>query len=989
MEVENPKYLLYFDLNSYQEHEFPTIRKLVINIMNVRYYFLDIEVKFNQEIIDYDIIKKDLSDNVMLLIGQIDDNLADDVAYEINSLLGTDRVIRKCNVHNFNSTGYSDEQLIEMYNEYLSKSQNIQYEEEVYDEKFNNLLQDFSFVNIPYLTPVDYLSICNLLIKNSHNLNSFEFLQDNNVCEALFTNFPYFLKYIGSLDLKALVEYYQKDTIKILRYLRQFVNDSDKSNDNIKEILLYKYILSLINIKQFYYDPEEGFNQIREAIDKVIEKRKDEIINAFDQKVKLFKDNYEILSVGDKETRTFKAYQNISIHLKKHFEELKPLLKSFRGIIDSSVKFNSKLNNLERNKKTLDRLVKYRLVKNYTEKYGIYTINIESGEHIPFLQGKWFEYYTASVCEDIIENYRSQGYYPDYGIYQNVMVQINGVKRELDNIIYLNGNVFYIENKIDTKNTYKNDIFKYMENVENMNVTPNNCFLVYLEGEDKPNVRIKICSITSFISRFKKEALKILEEDKVRYLEAKKVQEQADRAALEIAKLIDKEKNSLCLRYHFDEEAEVAKFKKILEKYENEANRLINISKESFFDDLETYIRKLKDESLLDKYYKFKDKYQEQYLKTIKNEDVDKELLKDMIRSLEKFKLAETSFLEGLYCLSDNVGAFFRIDSRSFYLKLKILCAYGNNITHYMDIVSPFLSNSLLITNNDAHYLFIAFLNRLNKKKIVPTNLDELGNLAVTYNDNVHTILKNEIKNSVDNYFISHKEKEFIAVLSYTLTMIHIGHFDLQGLKIDNYIEFLFRMKGNNEWHQIVLKYYDYGKILEPFAPSKYYFFELVYADAANYIFLNYEKLEEDIKKMIACDENLIFTVSRTEQTGKMLKLLEGCEVITGYKEIKKANVFVGIFKNKYMYQWFKGYYWVGVAISFDNFEMHYLVNLELKINNQNIRILNFVPEKKEIKLCLGKFINDKFERTIVKTTKKELPLTLMSLTDKDFKETK
>lgn len=979
MEHENPKYLLYFDLTNYQANEFATIKKLVKNIFNVRYYFLDIDIQFNEEIINYDAIKKDLSHNIMLLIGQIDDNLVDDIVYEINSLLGTDRVIRRRSVHDFNRTGYSDDQLNTMYQDFLEESEKLTCTVSDVSDELSALSQNFIYANLPYLSADHYLTFCKLFVNNANNLDSFEMLQDLNVCEALFKHFTYFLKYLSQVKWQDLIIYYHKDTLKILRNIRTFVKDSETSNDDIKEILLYKYILQSFNVNQFFYDPEEGFNQIRVEIEKVLEARKQALIDAFEERVHLFKDHYEIINISDPKTKTYRAYQKISANLQKYFEPLKPLLRAFRESFESPVKFNSKQHNPERNKMSLDYLKKYRIVKDYHEKYGNYTINIEGNEHIPFLQGKWFEYYTALVCQEIIENYRQQGYFPDYGIYQNVLVQIDGVKRELDIIIYLNGTIFYIENKIDSKNTYKNDLYKYSLNIDKMNINPNNCMLVYLEGEDRPFDKIKICNFNTFVTRFKKEVLKILEEDKNKTLAQQRAQEIALRAEQMMLKTLVKEKNSLYARCHYDED-EVTKFYHLVDKYKEEAKKLLDLNKKQFFDNLEVGVRSLKDDNLLLKFNAFKTKYQALYLSTIRKKTIDTALIKEMISVLNSFKRPElATYIECLNCLADEMETFLATGSKDIKTKFKILCEYGVNNPHYIFVLGSFLTSPLLLTASDTHYLVIAYLNRLNPKILNPKHLDELIKVIYRYIEISRNIIKFEIKNSRDAYLITRKEKEFISVLIYTVGMIYLHEFDVSGLQIDHNEEFLSRLSANPILYRNYINKTKLGKKLLPLNLTKKHFYEPSYLDLSSYLLLNYKTLKGEIKKMINCDEHLIFTIARTEQVGKMLKKLESSEIISGYKEIKKADLFIGIFKNQVTYDWFRNYCWVGIGLAFSSECSFDFTNANGTLNGEEVKIM-FALTNKNVWLCLGKMVGEDLKLALVKTNFQNVMSTLQNL---------
>src|SRR5690554_3129036 len=255
MEKEHPKYLLYFNLRGnviYDEAEFNTIGKLVKNLIDNKYFQLDYKIFFNQEITNYTILKNELSDDIMLIMGQIDDELVDSIISDIVTIIGIDDVIRRRSEYDFNDTGYSDEELVMKFADFVKEAEAIEV----------NLEDDYT-QNSNYLQQKQYLNFCNYLIKNE-NLDDFSLLKELNVLEALFANFPYFLRYIMSWDLSKLVVYYNKDLIKILRNIRIYVSQSEVDQDNVKELFVYKYILeTFFATNKLYYDPEEAFDKVK------------------------------------------------------------------------------------------------------------------------------------------------------------------------------------------------------------------------------------------------------------------------------------------------------------------------------------------------------------------------------------------------------------------------------------------------------------------------------------------------------------------------------------------------------------------------------------------------------------------------------------------------------------------------------------------------------------------------------------------------------
>jgi hypothetical protein len=679
----------------------------------------------------------------------------------------------------------------------------------------------------------------------------------------------------------------------------------------------------------------------------------------------------------------FQGYKMIAQNIKKHFEKLKPLLKSFRSIEGNFLKFNSKLNNLERNRITLDRLMRKRIVKDYTEKYGLYSITLESSEHIPFLQGKWFEYYTASVCEDIIENYAKQGFYPDYQIYQNVMVQINGAKRELDIIIYLNEHIFYIENKIESKNTVKGDILKYYNNSENMNINPYNCFLVYLEGEDKLTEPIKVCSLPTFITKFKKEVLKILEEDKVNVLARLKENEKLEKVNKEIKNILDKEKKSLYLKNRIDYQDEERKFIRSIEKYEEEVNKIGYSQKKDFFNEFKILIKDQNEYSL------FIELYENLYLESLKSKQVHINLYEQMIQDIKAFgnDVKFASFLERLYLLVGDFDHFIDISPIDTINKLQVLCGYGTNLEDYFIVVCSFLGSWNLYTFDNSCYLLVHYLKNINPKVLIKkVPCYEFMKVLVQYNKNIKEILTKEIKNPKDNYLIMRREREFVEMMTYTFMMKHFQHFELYGLRTDYVTDFLIRMVLNQQTFELNLKEDKIGNKLLAFNPIKKYYTEDKYLDLASYLFLNFKLLKEEYDSLIHCDqETLVFEVSRTEQVAKLLKQCQTGFVISSFKEIKKANKYIGIFTNQESYLWLLGSCWVGIYLAFYN-ETHYLyTNVSIKNDQTDFNILFIKELGLNILVCFGKSINGEMRMGIIVTNLKNLNQDLRNINETSF----
>src|SRR5690606_25257087 len=158
---------------------------------------------------------------------------------------------------------------------------------------------------------------------------------------------------------------YKSELYKIMRNIRFYVKQvSQVYNDNIKELFIYKFIINKkFNIEGNVYDPEEGLNTLREIIDEAIFERDDDLITEFENKVNLFKNDYQIIAIGDSETKEFKEASRVANIIKRNVIVFDQLLEAFRKAEDTTVMFNSKFNNTEEYRSFLDLLKKSRFIK--------------------------------------------------------------------------------------------------------------------------------------------------------------------------------------------------------------------------------------------------------------------------------------------------------------------------------------------------------------------------------------------------------------------------------------------------------------------------------------------------------------------------------------------------------------------------------------------------------------------------------------------------
>lgn len=989
MYVENdiPKYLMYFNLDEYQESEFATIKKIIKHIANNRYYTIDMQIQFNNEIINYEAIRKEVkANNVMLIMGYINDELADDLEYEISTLLDCKSPIRHKSKNDFNTTGYTDEQLSQTYQDTINKSKEIQILNFDYDDNFKILVKEFIPYNLIYLRRENYLAFCNLMIMHVNNLDIFEMLQDFNACEALFKNFPYFIRYLQDLDIEAIVKYYDKDTFKILKNIRSFVRQSDDYNDNIRELFLYKFILQKFGISQFFFDPEEALNQIKEKINKLVENKNEMLIKAFDERVQLFHGNYKIISISDEETKINQAYKHISNNIKQHFEELKGLIRSFKIVDENFVQFNSKFNNQDLINKTLERLVKARIVKSYQEKYGLYKITLESTEHIPFLQGKWFEYYTANMCEEVLTNYQKQKYFVDYSVYQNIIVEINGIRRELDIIIYVNGKVFYIENKVESKNTFKTDIDKYISNTEKMNIEGGN-YIVYLEGEERSCEGIKIYSFTNFLPKFKKEVLKIIEEDTKKHDALTKEKELKLQREKEMQKILDREIKALYLRHFVDYTKEEEVITKLNSRYDEEISKLMIPDSKDFFDDLQVEVKALNDKKVQAKFENFEKKYKEEYLEKIKarvNDDIYKRMYKDLQKL--GYKDNFTLFYERLLCLNEQYDDFLKMGKRSIVNKAQILCGYGNRTSEYISILTTLITIINQVNKEQYLYYIIAYLKGLDKRYI--RSLKATGALI----DFMATFIKSrnidafDVKRTREQILAEKREKDFFVVLLCNFGKIHLKSFTYSGLE-NNYIQIFQHLIQcyNIEIFNEELKKDDIGKMLSNFNPLCKFFTEEQYIDVSSYLFLNYKVLQGTCILMKEVDSGkLICKLPRNDVILKLLKQLSESRIISSYKEVKKADACLAKFHSHNEYEWLVKYYWVGVYLRFIYEVKNPFINTMLKVKNKEVLLLMIKELNGKLLVCLGSYFTN-FKIAVLRINVQELEQAILSIEERDF----
>lgn len=980
MEKEHPKYLLYFNLRGnviYDEAEFNTIGKLVKNLIDNKYFQLDYKIFFNQEITNYKILKNELSDDIMLIMGQIDDELVDSIISDIVTIIGIDDVIRRRSEYDFNDTGYSDEELVMKFADFVKEAEAIEV----------NLEDDYT-QNSNYLQQKQYLNFCNYLIKNE-NLDDFSLLKELNVLEALFANFPYFLRYIMSWDLSKLVVYYNKDLIKILRNIRIYVSQSEVDQDNVKELFVYKYILeTFFATNKLYYDPEEAFDKVKNKLEVLIKQYNQKRIEIFDRKFKLFKGNYQILSIADAKSKTFKEYDKIASNINKHFEKLKPLLKSFRTIENNFVKFNSKKKHPERIKTTLEQFKESGIVKDYQEKFGIYNITLESSEHIPYLQGKWFEYYTARVCSEIIEGFIAEGYKIDFEIMQNVLVQIDNQKRELDIVAYLNGHLFYIENKIDSKNTFSYDIEKYRINTENMNIDSNNCYLVFLEGEDRKDEDIKFYQLKAFRNRFTRKVKKILETDEKTFKEKKLAIQRAEKEKEAILKSINKTKTTLYLRHHIDYEVEEKRIRRTIQKYDEEIIKITFPNKDKFFEETLIQIEESGNEKLKEAFQSFQDIYETNYHNKLAFNMPDKIFFNRLGDELAK--IDDNDILinarEKLYCLAGNIEKFLNLGDFKLEEKLLILCGYGDRHDNYLEVLENLLSLKYIFSLDRSCYLLVHYLNNIGddilRDSIV---INKFIAILEKYLTNVEALLINKIIKIRNSIMQIRKEREFIGVLINTFMVKHFQEFSLYGLVFSNIDTFIYRVSTNQMIYRKSIINSELGKHLLSYNPIKTAYFENKYEEASKILFENSHELKNEIQKMINADERMIFEVKKNNFTAKALKVLKECGVIADYQTVKNVDLYIGIFTNFQVFNWFKQYSWIGNYLSnrYDSDPLY--TNVDLHYQEDKSKLLLLKKVGRSVTYCLFKFINTELKFACGIVSANSLKQALDALRDDDY----
>lgn len=953
MELSTPNYGIYFDLDgiiTYNSEEFNTIKKIINNILSSRYYQLEVTILFNEEIATYDGMKKQLSNNIMQVIGHIPDELIDDIIDEIKNILAIEKVIRHRSSNSYNNTGYSDDELLAMYNDYIEEALKLEVIECNYN--FGILNKKFEYANFIQIKEAEYLDFIMLLLNNGENLDSFEMLYDFNVINALFKNFPYFIKYLDLIDFNDLIIYYKHDLYKILRNIRLYVKQiSDDYNDNIKELFLYQYILNnKFSNAGSIYDPEEGLNKLLEIFDDEIFYRESELIHTFEDKVKLFKNNYNIIAVGDSETKAFKQSRKVADIIKRNVAIFDQMLDAFRKAENTTVRFNSKFNNTDEYSSFLELLKKARLVKEYTEKYSLFTITLEN-EAVSFVQGKWFEYYTSSVCEDIIQNYIKQGHNPDYGIYQNVVVELDGFRRELDIIVCINDLVYYIENKIERRNTLKSDLDKYRENSEFMNIDPKNCYLVYLNGEDNALDDLRVCSIQTFTTHFKKGVLHNLDHHR-QISNIKKIEEQKELKLKEKRnKSIQREKARLYnLRY--DPVIEERRINKAVQEYNiNPSDYNINV-KDHFFIETQTEVDGFWDEELKQAFKVFRKKYENEYLKKIKSNAPNISFYQKMLNDLidfdqDRLKQARSK----LYCLTNKDDELINMKHNPKVL-LMILCGYGTKLTGYYNVISTLFDNTILFTNEKLDKLFVYYLNSIDEDKIVK-NISGIGfdtSIAI-YLDFVKVVTESGKVHLKNPKLKLDEEYKFINVLIYTFLNRHYDGFNTKGLSMKSTGSFIAKLMYN-------LQIRNTNVVQEPlfiefnkFQCKKLSQISLKYYDVASYIYLNYHFFADILANLsVNIEEGFIFELPKSDQLLKLLKLLSECEFIKDYKEVKNTDVVVGIFDHEDVYSWFVNYHWVSVYLSINN-------NADMTYGDVEFNIDEFYFRTYMVKEVNGKYL--------------------------------
>ncbi len=974
MVVTNPKYLLYFDMYGdiiYQNDEIVTIKKIISNVINSRFYIYDIEIKFNEEIINYNAIKDKLSNNVLLLITEINDLVVEDLIDEVLYILGKRKVIRLRTTADFNKTGLSDKELIDLYEGYLSK---FDYLQSIDYSKFASLYNNYKIENIPSINAEDKLIFSSLFLDKYKDLNGFSFFDDFSVINCLFNNFEYLLKYFSLIDLNELVIYYQKEAIKYIRQIRFYVSHSEDYNDNIKEIILYNHIIKKFNNNKFIYDPEEGLNLIREEFDRISESRREYLINEINKRFNLFNGDYNIINLSDVDSKIYSSYKYISNYIHKHFGELGPLIKSFKLIDNYIVKYNSKMVNDDIVSKALNKMKEHRIIKDYTVLHGSYTIYLYNGEHIAFLQGKWFEYYTAKICEEAILNYEKQGYYPDYGIYQNLVIKIDGVKRELDIVIYLNDNIFYIENKIDGKRTLKYDIEKYNDNIKHMNVSKNNCYLVSLESEDTLFDSIRVCSVSVFLSKFKKDCLKILEEHKSLLVQKLKEEEIRFKKENEINSLINKNINSLYLENKVESEKEKLRFLKVIDKYENEVKKIEFSDFNSFFE----IIAKcdIKDEIKKQKVSIFIENYQNEFLNYIENNNIDK-ILKMIEEILEIDDPVFNEMAVPLIIFTNNYDALEYLDPQ---IVLTLFCSYGIYKPAFAYLTDILIFNSMMPINKP--YLY-AYISRL--KSIDYSCVEEFQSLIISNIFRFNEFIRNNKTQSyINQVLLQNSEFEFTCALIYIFMNKVFGKVYIDGIKFENIPRLIDKLTLNNQYYIDAVRN-ELQDIVEGLDIYQDYFSSRkVESSAANYLFLNR-------KKLIGCNlffdvdpNTLTFKIKRSEQSLKLLRLLKEESIIANYKEVKKADVYIAIFVSNEHYLWYSNGNYIGQYLS-TRFDVNkYSQNFYVRINNTLYTVMFIKVMDNNVVACLMDISNLKC--AIFRENKETTNDKIRNLSDNDFK---
>lgn len=963
------KYLLYFALHGniiYHKSEFVTIKKIISNIMKTRFFMYDVEIKFNEEIINYDAIKDKLSEDVLLIITDINDLIIQDLIDEVLYVLGDRKVIRLRTSEGFNKTGLSDDELLDLYNKYLDKSNEIN---SIENDKLSNLRKNYKIENIPSLDLEEKETFCSLFLEKYDDLNGFSFFEDYSVTNSLFLNFHYLLKYFSLIDLEKLIIYYQKDAIKYLRQIRFYVSHSDDYNDNIKEILLYNHIIKKFNNEKLVYDPEEALDIIREEFDRLYISRRNYLINEMQTRFSLFSGEYKIYGYSDVKSRIYSSYSYVSSYIHKYFDKLAPLIKSFKIIDNYVVKFNSKMLNDDIISNALSKMKEHKIIKDYTAIHGSYTIYLLDGEHIAFLQGKWFEYYTAKLCEEVLENYKKQGYYPDYGIYQNIVVVLEGLKRELDLVIYVNGNVFYIENKVDGRKSLKYDIEKYNENIRHMNISKSNCYLVSLEGEEVVVDGIHVCSITSFITKFKKDVLKILEEHKTITEKARQKEIIKIKQEKEISDAIQKIKNTLLLQYNIDDEKEKVKFYKLLDKFKTEVSKLS-------FDNFKNYFINIKEIDFHEKgkVKKFIDKYEDIFFSAYENEDesVFRSMLKDALN------ISDPLFKDFIYPLQILNNDLKSLDNLPAPYVLNLMCGYG---AKSKDI--NFVYNTLMRAGSKQEHKYLFFAYIMNNEAIDITCVEEFFSILISSLYSLKELFKGKNHFSYrEQILYRNNELEFLLAVSLLFMEKVYGKLYIDGIRYTNIADLAFRVYTNpdNFYHLVTS---EYGMILKDLKFYQNYFqTKKTSPNPANYLFLNRKKLLPEDRVFFEVDEKtLIFQVKRSEQANKLLNLLLYEEIIASFKEVKKADLYFAIFSSYDNYLWYSNGDYIGeylsskfdVCSTFPNFhvsvrEKDYLVALFKVINDDVIvalfdkQILKFALLKKNKDDISGAIINIKNE---------------------------